>query len=73
MTYKIELRYAFEWDDAEWTEEGRAGNRPLRFSDRKSAQAALAEFFDAVKIAVSEGNIDVQASPADYRIVETPV
>jgi hypothetical protein len=71
MMYMIELRYFYGWDNAEWTVADDDGERPLRFADRSAAQTALDEFFAAVKSAVSEGNMDSEASPADYRIVET--
>ncbi|MBV8780008.1 MAG: hypothetical protein JO353_01300 [Phycisphaerae bacterium] len=44
--------------------------KPLRFHTRELAQAALADFFDHVRAAVREGNMDIEESAADYRIVE---
>jgi len=70
MPYKIELRYAFPWDDAEWTEEDVNGvETPLRFQTIDEAQAALEAFFALTKEAVAQGNMDVEEDPADYRIV----
>ena len=70
MNYKIELRYLFGWEGAGWTEADDRGERPLRFNDRFAAQTALAEFFAEVRTAVRNGDMDIGASPDDYRIVE---
>jgi hypothetical protein len=70
MPYKIELRYIYGWDDAEWTYEDDAGITPMRFCTVDDAQAELDEFFAAVKAAVVAGNMDTKENPDDYRIVE---
>ena len=71
MAYKIELRYLFGWDDAEWTEEDEGRVKPLRFQTVEAAQTALNEFFSEVKTAVAEGNMDSEEARHDFRIVET--
>ena len=72
MPYKIELRYAYGWDDAEWTEDlddGR-GPRALRFRRADDAQAALEEHLAEVDTAVREGSFDIPERRDNYRIVE---
>jgi hypothetical protein len=69
MRFKIELRYFYGWDDANWTEEKNGQTRPLRFWNIEQAQAALAEFFRNVKEAVVAGNMNNEETPHDYRIV----
>jgi hypothetical protein len=70
MAYKIELRYLSGWGDAEWTIDDGNGEVPLRFPTVESAQDALEEFFAAVKVAVAEGDMDIEEARSDYRIVE---
>ena len=73
MKYKIEARYVFGWDDAGWAESvGSAGSRwkPLRFRTRAAAEAALREYFEAVKKAVALGAMDREERAADFRVAE---
>ena len=69
MRYRIEVQFAYGWDDAGWTEEKDGAVKPTRFRTIREAQAALDEFFDDVKVAVFAGNIDVEEFREDYRIV----
>jgi len=72
MLYKIELKYIYGWDDAEWTEENNdgVGPKPWRFHTVEAAQTAIDEFFADVRTAVTEGNMDREEDKNDYRIVE---
>ncbi|HAO99690.1 MAG TPA: hypothetical protein DCQ83_06555 [Fibrobacteres bacterium] len=71
MSYKIELRYLYGWDDAGWTEEkDGVKEAPLRFGSFDEAQIALNEFFDDVSAAVMAGNIDQEKNICDYRIAK---
>ena len=69
MAYKVELRYLSGWDDAEWTEEGEDGEKPLRFQTVEAAQSAIDAFLAQGKVAVLEGDMDTEGSRDDYRIV----
>jgi len=69
MAYKIEARYLYGWDDAEWTEEEDGITTPLRFKTIGCAQTALEEFFAHVRKAVIAGNMDSEENPNHYRIV----
>ena len=69
MPYKIEMRYAFRWDDAEWTVEDENGVKPMRFSSIKDAQQAIDDFFADVRDAVVRGDLDIEEDPEHYRIV----
>jgi hypothetical protein len=71
MPYKIELRYIYGWDDAEWTEETDGVEVPLRFRTRDEAMTALEEFFAGIRTAVAAGNMDTEEDLNDYRIVRT--
>ena len=69
MPYKIELRYFYGWDDADWTEDSGEESKPMRFANIPEAEEALNEFFEHVKAAVLAGNVDSEANRQDYRIV----
>jgi hypothetical protein len=69
MQYKVELRYAYGWDDAGWTDEAEDGPRPTRFPSVGAATEALEKFFSAVRAAVRDGNMDAEKDANDYRIV----
>ncbi len=71
MLYKIEIRYSYSWDDAEWTDEKDGIITPVRFRTVNEAQAAIDQFFAEVKAAVVAGDIDTEEVRDDYRIVET--
>lgn len=70
MRFKVEMRYTYGWDDAGWTEEDAHEPEPLRFSSVAEAKVALESFFDEVKLAVLEGDMEREAAGDDYRIVE---
>ena len=70
MQFKIELRYFYGWDDANWTEEIDGETRPMRFRDVNHARTAVDEFFADVQVAVAAGNMDTEAVSDDYRITE---
>jgi len=70
MPYKIEIRYAFRWDDAEWTVEDDKGVQPMRFSSIKDAREAIDDFVADVREAVVRGDLDIEEDPDDYRIVD---
>jgi hypothetical protein len=70
MRYKVELRYIYGWDDAGWTEEDDAGIRPMRFRTVGEAEAEIESHFADVKAAVAAGNMDIEETREDYRIVE---
>lgn len=69
MKYKIECRYLYGWDDAEWTEEFGGIVAPLRFKSTEEARTALNAFFAQIRTAVLEGNLDVEERSEHYRIV----
>jgi hypothetical protein len=69
MLFKIEVRYSYGWDDANWTDEADFEIKPTRFESIHQAQAYLDEFFKAVKAAVIAGNMDAEEIRDDYRIV----
>ena len=69
MQYKIDLKYFSGWGDAEWTESIGTMDKPLRFETIDEAQAALEEFLADVKQAVAAGNMDVEETQSDYRVV----
>jgi hypothetical protein len=70
MPFRVEVRYAYGWDDAGWTEDTGSGPEPLRFPTRDAAMAALAEFFKEVRDAVAVGYMDVEERPDNYRVIE---
>jgi len=70
MSYKVELRYFYGWDDAEWTEETDTEIKPLRFRTVNEAQTAIDKLFAEVKAAVIAGDMDAEEVREDYRIVE---
>ena len=69
MPYKIELRYIYGWDDAGWADESNDELKPTRFGTKMEAQMALDEFFAIAKTAVTDGNMDNEKEPKDFRIV----
>ena len=69
MQYKIELRYSYGWDDADWTEDTDEESKSSRFKTLAQAHTALNEFFANVKAAVVVGDMDTEEDPNDYRIV----
>ena len=69
MRYKVEMWYMYGWDDAGWTEEKDGVSKPMRFRTKLQAQAELNNFFAEVKNAVASGDMDVEETPEDYRIV----
>ena len=71
MQYKVEMKYFYGWDDAGWTEETGEDSTPLRFGNKRQAQAELNHLFAKVKVAVASGDMDAEANLDDYRIVET--
>ena len=70
MSFKIEMRYFYGWDDAAWTEEKEGQERPLRFQSVQDAEADIAEFLASVEAAVAAGDMIVGHSRDEYRIVE---
>jgi hypothetical protein len=72
VPYKIELKYIYGWDDAEWTGENNDGvaPTPMRFRTIEAAQTAINEFFAVVSAAVTEGSMGIEEDKNDYRIVE---
>ena len=69
MLFKIELRYFYGWDDANWTDETDCEIRPTRFESIHLAQAALDRLFAEVKAAVVVGHMGSDEIAEDYRIV----
>jgi len=70
MSYKIEARYTYGWDDAGWSESSGSRWKPLRFPTRAAAEEALREYFEAVKKAVAAGSMDREECVADFRVAE---
>ena len=70
MQFKIELRYFYGWDDANWTEEIDGETKPMRFRDVNYARTVIDEFIADVQVAVAAGNMDAEAVSDDYRITE---
>ena len=70
MQFKIELRYFYGWDDANWTEEIDGETKPMRFRDVNYARTVIDEFIADVQVAVAAGNMDAGAVSDDYRITE---
>ena len=69
MSYKIELRYFYGWDDAGWSEEIDGATKPSRFDTVEQAQVGMSEFFADVKAAVAAGDMDTEEVRDEYRIV----
>jgi hypothetical protein len=70
VSYKIELRYFYGWDDACWTEEKAGETKPMRFPNVPRAQRAIDEFVADVKAAVVAGTMDSEAVREDLRITQ---
>lgn len=68
VTYKVEMRYSYGWDDAGWCDEG----KPWRFATKEEAQEEindLCRYMNAGKGA-AELRAGDRYDPADYRVVE---
>jgi len=70
MSYKIEAKYTYGWDDAGWTDDEDFSSVPMRFETPAQAREALNDYFAAVRVAVAEGDMDVEENVDHYRIVE---
>jgi len=70
MSYKIETKYTYGWDDAGWTDDIEELSFPTRFETIEDAESELAAFFERVKQAVAEGDMDSEKMRSDFRIVE---
>ena len=70
MSYRVEMKYFYGWDDAGWTEDSDEASKPMRFETVLQAQAELNDFFAKVMAAITAGDMDIEENPKDYRIVE---
>jgi hypothetical protein len=73
MLYKVEMKYLYGWDDANWTEENDEVRKPMRFESIHRAQSKIDDFFAKVKAAIAAGDMDTEENSNDYRIVEVGV
>jgi len=59
------MQYAYEWADAEWTEDG----KPMRFATEEEANAAIEDFLDDAVDSYLKGYLDEPYYREEFRVV----
>ena len=71
MSWLVEHRFTYGWDDAGWTTADLAvGERPLRFDTEAQAIAAIDQLMADVALAVLDGDMVEPYRREDYRVRE---
>jgi len=68
--YKVEMKFAYGWDDAGWMTDDGTTECPTRFVTRRAAQAEINEHCEMMAEAVKAGDMTDADKPSDFRIVE---
>lgn len=68
IKYRVEMKFAHGWDDAEWSENG----EPLRFDTPEDADDEISDFLTENLRAVRRGDMTHRYRRCEFRVAVAP-